>query len=208
MPYSRRRGFRPDFRRPNVGFAFNSILPNPPDVSLLLQAAVVDLGEQTLESDIILAVLPAWEEIARQIATNPGLVYEIDPFKWEEMMAGNYEKMNFFDEVTLTPRSGDFGRDIIAVKRGFFSVRIIESVKRYAPDHLVGADDVRALLGVLSGDRNATKGVISTTSDFAPRIAEDPFIAPFMPYRLELVDGRKLIERLRHAASTTFRSPQ
>jgi restriction system protein len=54
--------------------------------------------------------------------------------------------------VTLTPRSGDYGRDVIAVKRGLGFIRVIDRVKAYKPDHLVTADDVRALMGVLQGD--------------------------------------------------------
>lgn len=162
--------------------------------SLLVQA-VVETGERTWEGDIIVAVLPAWEEIIRLIDKDRNIVFQIDPRKWEEIIAASYEKHGF-DEVILTPRSGDFGRDIVAVKRGFWSVRVIESVKRYAPDHLVPADDVRALLGVLASDPSAAKGVISTTSDFAPRIGEDPFISPHVPHRLELVNGEQLITRL------------
>ena len=101
-----------------------------------------------------------------------------------------------FDEVTLTPRSGDFGRDVIAVKHGIGCVRFIDSVKRYGPDHPVPADDVRALIGVLLSDRNATKGIVTTTSTFAPMIPTDPFIRPYIPYRLELVDGQELNKRL------------
>ena len=156
---------------------------------------------------MILAVLPAWEEIIRQIQLDPKAVYQIDPRRWEEIIAGSYERSGLFDEVTLTPRSGDFGRDVIAVKRGYWSVRIIESVKLYAPDHPVRADDVRALSGVLHGDPRATKGIISTTSTFAPKIAEDPFIAPLVPYRLELVNGEQLKERL-DAALNTPSSPR
>jgi restriction system protein len=55
---------------------------------------------------------------------------------------------------------------------------------------------VRALLGVLAGDQRATKAILSTTSDFAPMIATDPFIAPFIPYRLELVNRNELLQRL------------
>jgi hypothetical protein len=43
---------------------------------------------------------------------------------------------------------GDFGRDVLAVKRGLGIVRVIDQVKAYGPSHLVTADDVRALLGV------------------------------------------------------------
>jgi restriction system protein len=94
--------------------------------------------------------------------------------------------------VTLTPRSGDFGRDVIAVKRG---LRVIDQVKAYSPENLVTADDVRALIGVLHGD-GASKGFLTTTSDFAPRLRTDPLILPFMPSRLELIDGKALITRL------------
>jgi restriction system protein len=33
---------------------------------------------------------------------------------------------------------------------------------------------------------NVSKGIITTTSTFAPRITEDEYIRPFTPYRLEL----------------------
>lgn len=162
--------------------------------TLLIQA-VVETGQRTRDGDIILAVLPIWSEIIRLIERDRNVMFEIDPRKWEEIVAASYERHGF-DEVILTPRSGDFGRDIIAVKRGFWSVRVIESVKRYAPGHVVRADDVRALVGVLGSDLNATKAVISTTSDFAPRIGEDPSIKPHVPHRLELINGDQLIARL------------
>ena len=53
------------------------------------------------------------------------IVFKIDPRKWEEIIAASYEKHGF-DEVILTQRSGDFGRDVVAVKRGFWSVRVID----------------------------------------------------------------------------------
>jgi restriction system protein len=81
---------------------------------------------------------------------------------------------------------------VIAIRRGFGCVKVLGSVKAYAPGKLVPYDAVRALIGVLTGERDASKGIITTTSDFPPRILEDPFIAPFTPYRLELVNGPRL----------------
>jgi len=81
---------------------------------------------------------------------------------------------------------------VIAIRHGVGTVKIIGSVKRYAPDRCVGYDDIRALLGVLSGERDASKGIITTTSDFPPSVQDDPFIAPFLPTRLELVNGSRL----------------
>jgi restriction system protein len=55
-------------------------------------------------------------------------------------------------------------------------------------------------MGVLHLDP-ASKGFVTTTSDFAPGIATDPFIAPLIPSRLDLINGEKLrawLEKLAH----------
>ena len=109
----------------------------------------------------------------------------------EELIAGAYTRHGW-DEVTITPRSGDGGRDIIAVKRGLCTIRIIDQVKAYSPGQEVTANDVRALLGVLSSDPNVTKGYVTTTAQFAPRLLEDNTIRQYVPYRLELKDGAQL----------------
>ena len=100
-------------------------------------------------------------------------------------MQGHTKKAGF-DEVILTPRSGDKGRDVIATKYGIGSIRFFDQVKAYRPGHLVKAAEVREMIGVITGAANVSKGIITTTSDFAPRVAEDTFIKPFIPYRLEL----------------------
>jgi restriction system protein len=101
-----------------------------------------------------------------------------------------------FDEVILTPRSNDGGKDVIAIKKGFGSIRIVESVKRYKPGTEVTADDVKALAALLHDPKNS-KGIVSTTWKFAPKIEQDDVIKQLIPYRLELIDGEKLIERLK-----------
>lgn len=164
-----------------------------PAASLLLQTVVV-AGERINEGQLIEAVAIPWFEIIELLKKDPPIAYQIPPRTWEELVAGAYKKAGF-DEVILTPRSGDYGRDIIAVKRGLGFIRVIDQVKAYKPDHLVTANDVRALIGVLHGD-GASKGFLSTTSDFAPRIKEDPLIVPFMPSRLELINAKMLFARL------------
>lgn len=109
-----------------------------------------------------------------------------------------------FEEVTLTPRSGDLGRDVIAVKRGIATVRVIDQVKAYKPSLLVTAKDVRALMGVLQTD-GASKGFVTTTSDFAPRVRSDPLISPLIPSRLELIDGKTLLMRLGELARKNWK---
>lgn len=161
---------------------------------LLLQAVVVP-GKMAVEGRIVEAVAPAWFEIVRLLKNDPAFMYKIDHRKWEEILAGAYEQAGF-DEVILTPRSGDFGRDVIATKKGYWSIRIIDQMKAYKPGHLVSADEVRSLVGVLLMDHQASKGLVTTTSDFAPKLRDDLSIKPLFPYRLELVNGTDLMQRL------------
>lgn len=160
---------------------------------LLLQTVIVP-GPQTSEGTLIEAVALPWFTIIALLQHDPNIAYQLPPDKWEEIIAGVYKHAGF-DEVILTPRSGDFGRDVIAIKKGVCSIRVIDQVKAYKPPHLVTANDVRALMGVLQTD-GASKGCLTTTSDFAPRIKSDPLIIPFVPSRLELVNGTQLFARL------------
>jgi restriction system protein len=162
--------------------------------NLLLQAVVIP-AEKNSEGQLIEAVAFPWFDIIELLKNDPTIAYQISPRKWEEIVAGAYKKAGF-DDVVLTPRSGDLGRDVIAVKHGIGSIRVIDQVKAYKPDHLVTANDVRALMGVLQGD-GASKGFLTTTSDFAPKLQDDPLIVPFIPSRLELINGSALLQRLK-----------
>src|SRR5208282_5854203 len=93
-------------------------------------------------------------------------------------VAGAYEREGY--EVVLTPRSADLGRDLIATKPGVGEIRIFDQVKRYAPHRVVPAEEVRAFLWVVHAGK-ASKGFITTTSTFAPKLLEDDYISPFIP---------------------------
>ena len=172
----------------------NALLDTP---SLLMKAVIVP-GDRTPEGQLVEAVTVPWFEIIELLNRDPTLAFQLDPRKWEEMIAGAYERAGF-DEVTLTPRSGDLGRDVIAIKRGIGIVRVIDQVKAYGPGHLVTANDVRALLGVLEGDK-ASKGFLTTTSDFAPKLPDDILLKPYIPAKLELINGKLLLARLKELA--------
>jgi len=49
----------------------------------------------------------------------------------------------------------------------------------------------------------ASKGIITTTSAFAPKIRTDPSVAPSLPYRLDLMDGEQLQQWLKDLSSKT-----
>lgn len=172
----------------------------PPSVAqplseLLLQAAVVNIGGKTAEGQLILGAALPWFEIVRHLQRDPEFLHKIQWRQLEEIIAGAYEREGW-PEVVLTPRSGDGGRDIIASRPGIGSVRLLDQIKAYRPGHLVDADEVRAMLGVLEAEQNVSKGLVTTTSTFAPGIGNDARLARFMPYRLELKNGQELLRWL------------
>jgi restriction system protein len=183
---------------------FAEALANLPIV--LLQAAIIELGSKPDEGALVQAVTLPWFEIISCLEKDPGFLQRVPWRKMEEVIAGAYMREGW-DEVTITPRSADGGRDIIAVRRNVCAIRIIDQVKAYSLGRRVTANDVRALLGVLSSDPNVSKGFVTTTADFAPHILEDSSIKPFVPFRLELRDGVRLkswlLEVARRGKSTT-----
>ena len=76
--------------------------------NLLLQTVIVP-GVAVFEGRLIEAVAIPWFDIISLIENDPSVAYQISPDKWEEIVAGAYKRSGF-DEVILTPRSGDFGR--------------------------------------------------------------------------------------------------
>lgn len=163
---------------------------------LLLQAEIVVRGDKASEGVLVRAVALPWLEIVDHLARDPSFLFEFarNPRKFEEFIAACYDKAGF-DEVILTPQSGDGGRDVIVVKKGFGSIRFLEQIKAYSPGHLVNHNDVRAMMGTLNGDGNASKGLITTTSQFQPGILKsDGEFAKYMPHRLELKDGSATLD--------------
>jgi restriction system protein len=157
--------------------------------------SVITPERKVAEGVLIRCASIMWARIVEELERDWTQAYKIPSGRWEEMVAGAFSKANF-DEVILTPRSGDLGRDVIAIRRGVGCVKVLGSVKAYKPGHLVKHDDVRALLGVLSAEQDASKGMIVTTSDFAPTLATDRLLKPLMPSRIELLNGTGLREWL------------
>jgi restriction system protein len=168
----------------------------PPYPDVLLLAAVDFYGDKTNEGQLIREVAIPWIEIIRQLDQDPEFLFKIPWRKLEEIIAGAYKQAGF-PEVILTPRSGDRGRDVIATRPGIGCIRIIDQVKAYKRGHRVTADQVSSVLGVLTRDRNVSKGVVTTTSLFAPGIYQDADLMAHVPFRLELKDGPHLVQWLK-----------
>ena len=158
---------------------------------------IITLGPKTSEGRLVDGVSIAWDELIRAFQNNPDELYTIDPRKLEEIIAGAYKLHGY--EVELTPRSGDRGRDVVATKHGVGSIRIFDQIKRYKISRPVSAEEVRSLLGVISSAGNVSKGVITTTSTFAPRLLDDDDIRRQVPHRLELKPRDVLLKWLQEA---------
>ena len=164
-----------------------------PIPNLLLQS-ILEFSGSTPDGRLVAAVALPWHEILKLFKNDPAAIYKMTAEQWEHFIAGCYSRAGF--DVVLTPRSGDLGRDVIASKRELSgAIRIFDQVKAYKPGHLVTADDVRALAGVLSTP-NVSKGIVTTTSHFAPGVQTDRILEPLMPYRLQLRDRESLLSWL------------
>jgi hypothetical protein len=104
-----------------------------------------------------------------QILRNPEMMRRLGSRDFEGFVAALVEQIGF-EDVILTPRSGDDGRDVLATKRVHgISIFCAFECKRYAPDRPIGPEIARALLGtIVHGNTRATKGVLVTTSHFTP----------------------------------------
>lgn len=102
-----------------------------------------------------------------QILRLPELMRNLSALEFERFVATLIDKLGF-EDVVITPRSGDQGRDILAVKRVLgIPVLFAFECKRYGPDKPVGVELLRALLGTIShGPTKANKGILVTTSRF------------------------------------------
>ena len=163
-----------------------TLVVHPPE--LLVGVTLVLRGERTDEGVIIEAVSPMWRRFLNELARDPDTFWMLPPEQTEELVAGGYREDGW--KVVLTPRSGDKGRDVIASRDDVGSIRILEQVKRYKPGHVVTAEEVRAMYGVLNFDTKASKAIVTTTSTFAPGVYTE--FASTMPTRLELRNGAQL----------------
>lgn len=146
---------------------------------------------KTDEGVLISSISYAWIDIVEKLQGDWSKAHEIEAHVWEELIAAAYKRAGY-DEVILTPRSNDHGRDLIAIKKGVGAIKLLGSVKAFKPGSFVTKEQVHALVGVVSLDPTASKGVVITTSEFAPRILEDKNLAKAIPDLVELMDGTQL----------------
>jgi hypothetical protein len=100
-----------------------AVLVTPPELAV----GFVVKGERTDEGVVISAVTPLWRQLFERMSHSTTALYELDPRQMEELVAAAYKADGW--DVTLTPRSGDRGRDVIARRDDVGSIRITPSAQ-------------------------------------------------------------------------------
>ncbi len=152
---------------------------------------LIAVGPAALQQ-IVEVYAPIYKILANCAEDEHFLYYFSQHHREFEIFIADCYKLAGWDKVELTPQRGDGGRDVIATRHDIGTIRILEQTKAYSAGRLVTHNDIRAMIGVLSIDRNASKGIITTTSDFQPSVMANPEFTQFMPFRLELRNGANL----------------
>ena len=128
------------------------------------------------------------DELISYIGKHPGFIRNLDPRKFEELVASILEAQGY--EVTLTPKSRDGGKDIVAVYKGSFGhLMFVYECKHYDNKNKVGVGAVRGLYGVkMAGQYN--QAVLVTTSSFTKPATD--FVKP-LKFELLLKDHNDVI---------------
>src|SRR5581483_10386856 len=135
-----------------------------------------DLGEYDLDSDETdgdiyrgesmtpSAIIDPIREIKRYFAEHPKKLYDLNPRRFEELIADILKDFGFDTELTKATRDG--GRDIYAyVKNAVTSFLMFVECKKWAQHNKVGIDVVQRMHGAAKAG-GAHKAMIVTTSFF------------------------------------------
>jgi restriction endonuclease Mrr len=122
-------------------------------------------------------------ELKKYFAKHPEKLQDLDPRRFEELVADILKDFGFDTELTTISRDG--GRDVYAYMRNAVtSFLLFVECKRWKPPKHVGIDIVQRMYGT-SRIWQANKGMIVTTSFFTePAKSEQKIIST----QLELVD--------------------
>jgi hypothetical protein len=129
------------------------------------------------------------EGLISYLAKHPEYLREVNPRKFEELIAEIFRNNGY--SVTLTPKTRDGGKDIIALyKTGIGEQLYIVECKRYQLESKVGVEVVRGLYGVQMAE-NYNQAILVTTSTFTKPAID--FVKP-LRLKMQLSDYKDVIE--------------
>jgi len=133
----------------------------------IVEAPAEKLTRERAKAPYIPQVAAVTDELLAKLREQPEFLYQLEPRKFEEVVAELMSRIGFVDvELTTTTRDG--GRDVLAklrVPTGLLYV--ITECKRYAAHRAVGLPIVERFLFTVAQRDNATFGMVATTSFFS-----------------------------------------
>ncbi len=130
-------------------------------------------------------------ELVRYFDSDPDKIFSLKPREFEILVSKLLEKYGY--NVTLGKGSRDGGVDIFAERHCMFGTELtLVQCKRNRLDRKVGEPVVKQLFGDIES-RNATKGLLVTTSSFASTALR---YIESVKYRLSPIDFDKLQEMI------------
>lgn len=109
--------------------------------------------------------------LLQELERRPQLMYELEPRRFEELVARILEDQGCI--VSLTKRTRDGGYDLLGrMKSGPSDLVFLAECKRYSPENKVGVEVVRGLYGVTEIQK-ANLGLVITTSSFTKDAQEE-----------------------------------
>ena len=127
---------------------------------------LIDDSSQIIKSNtqLIYDFKTIYSELTKQLKANPKLSYQIEPRKFEELIAYLLEQSGYNIELTKSSRDG--GKDIYALQKTMVgNILAVVECKRYSKNNLVGIDIVQRLYGVKIAEK-ANVGMVITTSSY------------------------------------------
>lgn len=159
-----------------------------------LPADLLVIIDRVPDGEIIGINHAAFTQFVEALTFDYTILSSIHPREFEKAVAAVYARTGRFDRVILTPRSADKGRDIILESESWGDRRVLVELKQYK-NRSVSAEQVNALIGVLSGEKRGSTSALLTTASFAPRIREHPSIENALTSKqIELLNFTSIIE--------------
>lgn len=134
----------------------------------LEQIAQFELDKADPYPSIIKVTSTVDRKLVQYFARHPKELYEVNPRRFEELIAELFSGFGYDVELTMQTRDG--GRDIMAIKNDEVKIKHLIECKRYRQDRKVSVGAVRALYGVKEHYR-ATKAILATTAFFTKSAA-------------------------------------
>jgi len=138
---------------------------------------------EDVPQSIQVAVLDTNEALINRLRSEPELLRDLSPRRFEEIVAGLLSKQGY--SVELTPPTQDGGFDMFAARKDELGrFLFLVECKRYTPPNKVGVSIVRSLHGVVQ-QKQANAGIVVTSSFFTRGAKE---FQQRLPYQVQLQD--------------------